>query len=151
MFIWDVYQLLGNVSLELLREIRDRDIDWGIIMREETGEIRGDWTKGTEPKGISWKSGKERGSCKQNWEVIRVIEGKHSSVTEDKEEILMKVRETALRVVIWKSFSHMCFHILLCISNIKIGFLSLVTMTRGNSKSLFVLLEYYSFSQCVYY
>lgn len=67
-FFGDVYQLLGNVNLDLTREITDRDIDVdsGIIMKEETGEIRGNWARGTEPKGISLRSGKERGSCKQN-------------------------------------------------------------------------------------
>ena len=89
--------LPGAWMCEYGRQIRDRDIDLGIIMKEETGEIRRDWTRGTEPKGIFLRSGKERDTCKQNWGVIRETEGKYSSVTEDKGEgILMKVREAAL-------------------------------------------------------
>lgn len=95
MFLWDVYQLLGNVSLELVRKIRDRGIDLGIIMKEKTGEIRGDWTR-ERTQGYIFKV-RQRGTCKQNWGVIREIEGKYSSVTEDGGEgILMKVREAAL-------------------------------------------------------
>jgi len=47
----------------------------------------GDWTRGTEPKGISFKPGKERDMCKQNWGVIREIEEKYSSVTAHKERM----------------------------------------------------------------
>jgi len=39
------------VSLELVREIRGRDIDLGIIMKEETGEIRGRLDKRDRTQG----------------------------------------------------------------------------------------------------
>lgn len=70
-FKCDVYRSLGNGHLELLREMRGTDTDSGIVVKEETGELWGGWTRVTEPKGTALKTSKERGTGRRNSGGIR--------------------------------------------------------------------------------
>lgn len=71
MFIGGVYHFLIDVRLELMKEMRDRGIDFKIFTKEDKSVLRGDLTGGTEPQGTPLRSGKERFTCRWNSGVIR--------------------------------------------------------------------------------
>lgn len=54
-----------------MKEMRDRGIGFKIVTKEDKGELRGDLTRGTEPKETPLRSGKERFTCQWNSGVIR--------------------------------------------------------------------------------
>lgn len=56
------------MSLEFQREIRNRDTDLGIILREEAGKLKRVLIKRTELEGIASRSSKERGTVGGNQE-----------------------------------------------------------------------------------
>lgn len=57
-------ELLGKVGLEHLRKIRDRDVGFRIIMKQETGKLReadGDLDKRGRTQGNNSKVSKRKG------------------------------------------------------------------------------------------
>lgn len=95
--------LLGKVSQEHLREIRDRDVGFRIITKQETSELReddGDLDNRDRTQGNTVRLGKEKGTHKWNSEgVIKDTEGTIGSLQCHRgkgEEILMGVRESTV-------------------------------------------------------